>query len=107
MATQQQVLANRENAKASTGPQTPVGKSAVSRNAMRHGLTASSIDQFPAHVQDQFLTFRESLLSEFQPGTQHQILLFEQYAFSQFLLVRAQAIHAQALEQSLAHPENQ
>jgi hypothetical protein len=106
MATQQQVLANRENAKASTGPQTPAGKTAVSRNAMRHGLTASSIDQFPAHVQDQYLTFRESLLAEFRPGTQHQILLFEQYAFAQFLLVRAQAIHANAIEQALAQPEN-
>jgi hypothetical protein len=32
--------ANQENAKQSTGPKTPKGKSYVRRNAMKHGLTA-------------------------------------------------------------------
>lgn len=44
MATQQQILANRETARASTGPKSFAGKLASSRNATRHGLTASSID---------------------------------------------------------------
>lgn len=34
------VRANRENARRSTGPKTPRGKSIVSRNAFKHGLTA-------------------------------------------------------------------
>lgn len=104
MATHQQIVANRENARGSTGPTSPAGKLAVSKNAMRHGLTATSIDQFPAHIQDQFLDFRETLAADFNPGSTQENLLFEQYAFAQFLLVRAQAVHASALEQTLSSP---
>jgi hypothetical protein len=38
MATDAQIEANRNNAAASTGPQTPEGKSISSRNAVSHGL---------------------------------------------------------------------
>ncbi|MHC4331688.1 MAG: hypothetical protein ACYSWW_26580 [Planctomycetota bacterium] len=38
MSTEAQVNANRENAKKSTGPRTPEGKTAVSQNAVKHGL---------------------------------------------------------------------
>ena len=104
MATEQQISANRDNAQASTGPRSPEGKQSTSKNAVRHGLTASSIDQFPAHIQDQFLDFRENLITGFAPGSAHAVLLFEHYAFAQFLFVRAQALHSSALEQSLINP---
>jgi hypothetical protein len=38
MTTVKQLEANRKNALASTGPQTPEGKGKVSRNAVRHGI---------------------------------------------------------------------
>jgi uncharacterized protein YecA (UPF0149 family) len=41
MATQPQIAANQLNAQFSTGPRTPEGKQASSRNALRHGLHAS------------------------------------------------------------------
>jgi hypothetical protein len=104
MATERQIRANRENAQASTGLSSPAGKSAVSKNALRHGLTATSIDQFPAEIQHQYLDFRDTLQLDFQPGTSHEQLLFEKYAFAQFLSVRAQALHAQAIEQALTGP---
>lgn len=106
MATQQQILANRENAQASTGPQSFAGKLASSRNATRHGLTASSIDHFPSHVQEEYLAFREPLLSEFQPGSANEKLLFERYAFAQFLLLRAEALHVSAFEQTISQLNN-
>src|ERR1700756_2184326 len=37
------LAANRTNAKRSTGPKTPDGKSTVSRNALRHGLLSRRI----------------------------------------------------------------
>ena len=43
MATLKQFEANRRNAQKSTGPKTPEGKSAVSMNALRHGLRARSV----------------------------------------------------------------
>jgi hypothetical protein len=41
MATEKQIVANRLNAKRSTGPRTAAGKSISSRNALRHGLSRS------------------------------------------------------------------
>jgi hypothetical protein len=36
-----QIHANRQNARRSTGPRTPLGRQASSQNARRHGLTAA------------------------------------------------------------------
>ena len=41
MATTKQILANRRNARKGTGPNSPVGKDIVSRNAVTHGLSPS------------------------------------------------------------------
>lgn len=53
MTTQKQAAANKENAKKSTGPQTPEGKSVVAGNAIKHGifshrllLAGESADQY-------------------------------------------------------------
>jgi hypothetical protein len=40
MSTKNQIKANRRNAQKSTGPRTSEGKTAVSQNAVKHGLTA-------------------------------------------------------------------
>ena len=40
MTTERQRVANRTNARFSTGPRTKAGKKAVSRNAVRHGLSS-------------------------------------------------------------------
>ena len=41
MASEQQIVANRRNARKSTGPHSGAGKKRASRNAYRHGLTLS------------------------------------------------------------------
>jgi hypothetical protein len=41
MASEQQIAANRRNARKSTGPRSGAGKNRSSRNAHRHGLTSS------------------------------------------------------------------
>ncbi len=43
MATSEQVNANRNNAKRSTGPKTPAGKAKVRYNALKHGLLAEAV----------------------------------------------------------------
>jgi hypothetical protein len=40
MKTSPRALANRRNARFSTGPKTPAGKARVAKNALRHGLAA-------------------------------------------------------------------
>jgi len=41
MASERQIVANRRNARKSTGPRSGGGKNRSSRNAYRHGLTVS------------------------------------------------------------------
>jgi hypothetical protein len=47
MTTAKQTAANRPNAQRSTGPRTPAGKAASSRNALRHGLRAPEQVRLP------------------------------------------------------------
>ncbi len=41
MVSEKQLAANRRNAQKSTGPRTAEGKTRVSMNAMKHGLSAA------------------------------------------------------------------
>jgi hypothetical protein len=50
MATERQIIANRANAKQSTGPKTDRGRRTSSQNALRHGLAASARSQQPAPI---------------------------------------------------------
>ncbi len=43
MASERKLVANRRNARRSTGPQTPAGKAAVRYNALKHGLLAREV----------------------------------------------------------------
>ena len=47
MATEKQILANRRNARSSTGPRTTTGKASSRMNARRHGLAAHLEDAVP------------------------------------------------------------
>jgi len=53
MTSELKVLANRQNAKKSTGPRTKTGKSRASRNAVRHGLERVDFGNpgYPARVE--------------------------------------------------------
>jgi hypothetical protein len=61
-----QIVANRLNAKRSTGPRTPAGKANVSVNAVKHGLTAREI-VLPNEDPNEFDTFRADLLTSLEP----------------------------------------
>jgi hypothetical protein len=58
--SQKRLEANRRNALLSTGPKTAQGKAAVSRNAVRHGLTAA-LSVAADEDQDGFLEVLDEL----------------------------------------------
>ena len=104
MATSAQLLANRNNAALSTGPRTPQGKTASSRNATKHGL--SSAFRVLAHEdQEEFDRLVEEMRACYRPRDIHQRLLVDQMAKSQWLLARAQRLQAVAYD-LLAGVEN-
>lgn len=65
-ASQRRIEANRNNAQASTGPRTPEGKVASSRNAIAHGLTARNI-LLAGENPEEFLRLRLSAFAELEP----------------------------------------
>lgn len=97
MATSAQIIANQKNSQSSTGPRTADGKSAASRNAIKHGL--SSAFRVLAHEdQEEFDRLLEDLRAYHRPRDIHQRLLVDQLAKSQWLLARAQRLQAVAYD---------
>ena len=66
MTTARQITANQQNAKLSTGPRTAEGKAIASRNALKHGLLATSA-LLPGENADVFNAFKEGMVEDFQP----------------------------------------
>jgi hypothetical protein len=91
MASAEQIFANRENSKLSTGPRTQEGKAASSQNAKSHGFTAA--DPVLAHEdREQFNTLLERLNRDFAPATAHEEFLVSQMAGARWKLERAERI---------------
>jgi hypothetical protein len=97
MATPAQLFANRNNAALSTGPRTPDGKAASSRNATKHGLS-SAFRVLTHEDQEEFDQLVEDLRACHRPRDIHQRLLVDQMAKSQWLLARAQRLQAVAYD---------
>lgn len=76
MSTQLQLEANRENAKASTGPRTESGKAASSKNAIKHGLTAKGFVVDDDQIAE-FQILRDGLRLSLCPTGPLQEILFD------------------------------
>lgn len=97
MSSQQQIQANRKNAKKSTGPKTPEGKAAASQNALKHGLTATR-DVVATESQEDYDAHRQALLEELTPQGPMQSILAERIVSLSWRLRRAGYIQNQAID---------
>jgi len=86
-----QLAANQANAQKSTGPVTPEGKAASSRNNFRHGLTYTSGDlaMMPDENKDEYLQALEDFQKEWKPVTATEHDLVGRLAARQWLRRRA------------------
>jgi len=91
MATLKQFEANRRNAQKSTSPKTPEGKSAVSMNALRHGLRARTV-VLPGEDPTEFHQLCNDLESEWTPQSRTEQFYVEQMAVSQWKLTRMEVV---------------
>jgi len=66
MASEKQLIANRQNALKSTGPTSSVGKMIASRNSTRHGFYSSSV-LLPEEDREEFLQFARRLATAYGP----------------------------------------
>jgi hypothetical protein len=79
---------NRANAQRSTGPRTPEGKVASSRNSLKHGLASAQLI-IPGEDPAAFDTLLADLLDEHQPANPTEQLLVQEMAQSYWLTQRA------------------
>ena len=101
MATILQIAANQANAQKSTGPKTPEGKAASSRNRLSHGF-ASSATVMPGEDPAEFKALLDDFTAEYQPATTTEVVLVEKMATNQWLSLRAFRLQGFAfLHQSL------
>lgn len=79
---------NRQNAQHSTGPRSPEGRLASSRNSLKHGLSTGQII-VPGEDPAGFESLRDTLMQEHQPANATEELLIVEMAQSYWLAQRA------------------
>jgi len=89
--TQKQIEANRQNAKKSTGPTTPEGKTRSSLNATRHGLTGQ-VALMPEEDRHAFNTLTNAIRNAYNPVGALEIQIAQSIAEDEWRLNRARAI---------------
>ncbi len=94
MATEKQIAANRLNAQKSTGPRTPEGKSAVSQNALKHGLRARYFLSGDEKEKKQYYPLFAALTEEWQPATPDEELLVERMALAHWKLAHLEHVES-------------
>ena len=103
MATKAQIHANQLNAQKSTGPSTPDGKTVVSQNALKHGLSAHQ-HVIIAEDQADFDLHRDKMLVELNPIGPMESILADRVIDLSWRLKRAVSIQNQAIDVMLEPP---
>ena len=98
MSSTAQVLANRENSLKSTGPRTPEGKLATSRNGISHGLSSAGDPVLPHEDRSAFDALLQHYKSDFSPSTGHEEFLVTEMVGARWRLERAGRIESVMLE---------
>lgn len=98
MATPAQIEANRNNARKSTGPRTPEGKSRTRFNRLEHGLRAEEV-VLPGEDPAAFEAERRAWFDDWKPTSHTRAVLVERAAAASWRLrrcVRAEAARLRA-----------
>jgi hypothetical protein len=101
MATEAQVVANRSNARKSTGPRTPQGKAAVGQNAVKHGLSGR-LDVIKGENQAEFDLQHEAMLGELAPVGPMESMLAERVVRLSWRLNRVERTQNEVFDALLA-----
>ncbi len=101
MSTEAQIIANRRNAQKSTGPRSPEGKSIVSQNALKHGLSAAR-DIISSESQAEFDLYRDQFLTELAPNSPMESMLAERIVNLSWRLIRVCIIQNQTIDALIA-----
>jgi len=96
MISDEKLQSNRENAKKSTGPTSPLGKQRSSLNACRHGLTGQTI-VMPDEDMEAYNAFLRKMVESFAAADAVEQQLATTWASFQWRINRASAIEENLL----------
>jgi len=91
MATERQLVANRSDARKSTGPKTQEGKAVVRFNALWRGYRAEML-VLPGEDGEEFRQLQEEVVKQYEPAVGMEMILVERIARLLWRLKRAPAI---------------
>ena len=97
MTSHARILANRLNARKSTGPRSPEGKAVVARNPIKHGLLARQ-DVISSESQAEFDLYRTLILADLAPATPMESMLAERIVTLSWRLRRTARIHNETID---------
>jgi hypothetical protein len=86
-----QFAANQANAQLSTGPVTPEGKAACSKNSLKHGLTSCEV-LIPTDDPAEWQRKLDATVEFYAPATQQELDLVEQIAANHWRVRRSHVI---------------
>jgi hypothetical protein len=100
VSSERQILANRRNAQKSTGPKTEAGKKKARMNALRHGLSAQTMELAPEFLQ-QFPEGRHSLNGGLRAAATLGLVQLHRYRSALLVKLNASLCAGQSPEASL------
>ncbi len=101
MATEAQIIRNRQNAKHSTGPRTAAGKNIARMNAIKHGLTAEVV-LLPNERPHEFNKRVKGFFHRYLPQDPDEVFLTQDVVYSSWQLERCRrARSARMYEQAI------
>ena len=101
MPSNARILANRRNARKSTGPRTPEGKAIVAQNPVKHGLHARQA-LINSDDQAEFDLYRIHLLADLAPATPMESILAERIIALSWRLRRTARIQNETIDALIA-----
>ncbi len=92
--SERRLAANRANAQKSTGPRTPEGKAASSRNAVRHGFRSATFAVVRLEELDEVANFKADAVFCYKPVNAEELAAVEQIARFRHQMIRAGRLEA-------------
>jgi hypothetical protein len=103
MTTPNKQAANAQNAKLSTGPRTDEGKAASSRNALKHGLTATEVVLAPGQ-EAEFEAYRDDLRQDLGPQGAAEMEIFNRAIHAGWNLRRIREMESAMMREGILDP---
>jgi hypothetical protein len=101
MTSERQAEANRQNAKKSTGPRTPVGKAVVALNGMKHGLLSRE-SLAKGESEADLVDFGKRLRAQLVPVGELELLLVDRIVSTAWRLRRLVAVETMLFNKEAA-----